>query len=307
MSYGIGVDLGGTNIKIAVASKAGEVLERSTRETRTDSPDSWVETIKRKINEIEERQAEPAQWIGLAAPGLASGDALSIASMPGKLRGLEGLNWTDALKASHAVPVLNDAHAALLGEFWVGAAVGYRDVVLLTLGTGVGGAILTNGRLYKGHFGRAGHLGHISLNPDGAPDIVGTPGSLEQAIGNGTLPERSDGRFTSTRELVAAHLSGDEKASDVWLRSVNKLAAGITSIINAIDPETVIIGGGIAQAGAALFEPLAGFLARIEWRPQGHCVRILPAALGDIAGTLGAVYYAMNCRVDNRNEVRRSS
>ena len=307
MPYGIGVDLGGTNIKIAAVSKAGEMLERSTRETPTESPDSWVETIKQKINEIEETRAEPAQWVGLAAPGLTSSDSLSIASMPGKLRGLEGLNWTDALKASHAVPVLNDAHAALLGEFWVGAAVGYRDVVLLTLGTGVGGAILTDGRLYKGHFGRAGHLGHISLNPDGPPDIVGTPGSLEQAIGNGTLPERSDGRFTSTRELVAAHLRGDEKASDVWLRSVNKLAAGITSIINALDPETVIIGGGIAQAGAALFEPLAGFLTRIEWRPQGHRVQILPAALGDIAGTLGAVYYAMNCGVENRNEVTISS
>jgi glucokinase len=227
--------------------------------------------------------------------------------MPGKLRGLEGLNWTDALKASHVVPVVNDAHAALLGEFWVGAAVGYRDVVLLTLGTGVGGAVLTDGRLYKGHFGRAGHLGHISLNPDGTPDIVGTPGSLEQAIGNGTLPERSNGRFTSTRELVAAHLNGDEKASEVWLRSVNKLAAGITSIINALDPETVIIGGGIAQSGAALFEPLAAFLTRIEWRPLGHRVRILPAALGDIAGTLGAVYYAMNCGLETSAQVTLSS
>jgi len=307
MPYGIGVDLGGTNIKIVAASKAGEVLERSTQETPTESPDSWVETITQKISEIEEGRAESAQWIGLAAPGLASRDSLSIASMPGKLRGLEGLNWTDALKASHVVPVVNDAHAALLGEFWVGAAVGYRDVVLLTLGTGVGGAVLTDGRLYKGHFGRAGHLGHISLNPDGTPDIVGTPGSLEQAIGNGTLPERSNGRFTSTRELVAAHLNGDEKASEVWLRSVNKLAAGITSIINALDPETVIIGGGIAQSGAALFEPLAAFLTRIEWRPLGHRVRILPAALGDIAGTLGAVYYAMNCGLETSAQVTLSS
>lgn len=294
MPYGIGIDLGGTNIKIVAASQAGELLERSTHKTPADSPDSWVETIRQRIDEIQETRAESAQWIGLAAPGLASRGGLSISSMPGKLRGLEGLDWTNALQTIHPVPVLNDAHAALLGEFWIGAAVGYRDVVLLTLGTGVGGAVLADGCLYKGHLGRAGHLGHISLNPDGAPDIVGTPGSLEQTIGNATLPERSAGRFTSTRELVAAHLRGDERASDVWLRSVNNLAAGLTSIINALDPEVIIIGGGVAQAGAALFDPLAGFMTRIEWRPQGHRVQILPAALGDIAGTLGAVYNAMN-------------
>jgi len=218
--------------------------------------------------------------------------------MPGKLRGLEGLNWTDVLRTPQPVPVINDAQAALLGEFWIGAAVGYRDVVLLTLGTGVGGALLLNGHLYQGHLGRAGHLGHISLHADGALDIVGTPGSLEQTIGNATLPERSSGRFTSTRELVVAHLTGDETASKVWLRSVKNLAAGINSIINALDPEVIIVGGGIAQAGPALFDPLAEFMARIEWRPQGHRVEILPAALGEVAGTLGAVYYAMNREVE---------
>jgi len=299
MRYATGVDLGGTNIKIVAVSEEGQMLERSTCETQTDSPGFWVETIRQKIKEIEKTRAESARWIGLAAPGLAARDNLSIASMPGKLRGLEGLDWTDSLQTSHPVPVLNDAHAALLGEAWIGAAVGYRNVVLLTLGTGVGGALLAEGRLSKGHIGRAGHLGHISLNPDGPPDIVGTPGSLEQAIGNSTLTERSAGRFTSTRQLVEAYVNGDEKATDVWLRSVYNLAAGITSIINAVDPEVIIIGGGIAQAGSALFDPLERFLEKMEWRPQGHRVHIIPAALGDFAGTLGAAYYAMNCAVEN--------
>ena len=299
MRYGIGVDLGGTNIKIVAVSAEGQMIERSTCETQTDSPDSWVETIKQKIKEIKTTRAEAAYWIGLAAPGLAARDNLSIASMPGKLRGLEGLNWTDSLQTSNPVPVLNDAHAALLGEAWIGAAVGYRNAVLLTLGTGVGGALLAEGRLFKGHIGRAGHLGHISLNPDGPPDIVGTPGSLEQTIGNSTLAERSAGRFTSTRQLVEAHLNGDEKATDVWLRSVYNLAAGITSIINAFDPEVIIIGGGIAQAGSALFDPLERFLEKLEWRPQGQSVRIVPAALGDFAGILGAAYYAMSCGAEN--------
>jgi glucokinase len=299
MRYGIGVDLGGTNIKIVAVSEEGQILERSTCETQTDSPGSWVETIRQRIKEIEKTRAESARWIGLAAPGLAARDSLSIASMPGKLRGLEGLDWTDSLQTSHLVPVLNDAHAALVGEAWIGAAVGYRNAVLLTLGTGVGGALLAEGRLFKGHIGRAGHLGHISLNPDGPPDIVGTPGSLEQTIGNSTLADRSAGRFTSTRRLVKAHLNGDEKATDVWLRSVYNLAAGITSIINAVDPEVIIIGGGIAQAGPALFDPLERFLEKMEWRPQGQRVRLIPAALGDFAGTLGAAYYAMNWSAEN--------
>ena len=298
MRYGIGVDLGGTNIKIVAVSSEGQMIERSTCETQTDSPLSWVETIKQRIKEVEKIRAE-ASWIGLAAPGLAARDNLSIASMPGKLRGLEGLDWTDALQTSHPVPVLNDAHAALLGEAWIGAAVGYRNVVLLTLGTGVGGALLAEGRLFKGHIGRAGHLGHISLNPDGSPDIVGTPGSLEQTIGNSTLADRSAGRFTSTRQLVEAHLNGDKQATDVWLQSVYNLAAGITSIINAVDPEVIIIGGGIAQAGPTLFDPLERFLEKMEWRPQGQRVRLIPAALGDFAGTLGAAYYAMNWSAEN--------
>jgi len=300
MHYAVGIDLGGTNIKIAVVSEEGEMLERSTSETWNASTGSWAETIKQKIKEIEIDRAEPPRWIGLAAPGLAARNNLSIASMPGKLQGLEGLNWTDFLQTSHPVPVLNDAHAALLGEAWVGAAAGYRNVVLLTLGTGVGGAILADGRLFKGHIGRAGHLGHISLNPDGPPDIVGTPGSLEQTIGNSTLPVRSGGRFSSTRQLVEAHLKGDAEATDVWLRSLYNLAAGITSIINALDPEVIILGGGIAQAGPALFEPLARFVERVEWRPQGQSVRIIPAALGDLAGTLGAAYHAMRWHEDTQ-------
>jgi glucokinase len=301
MCYGIGIDLGGTNIKIVAVSDEGKTLQRSTSETKTDSPDSWVETIRQRIKEIETDQAKSARWVGLAAPGLAARDNLSIASMPGKLRGLEGLNWTDALQTSHPVPVLNDAHAALLGEAWIGAAVGFSNAVLLTLGTGVGGAILAEGRLYKGHIGRAGHLGHISLDANGPTDIVGTPGSLELTIGNSTVADRSAGRFTSTRQLVEAHLTGDEQATEVWLRSVHNLAAGVTSIINALDPEVIIVGGGIAQAGAALFDPLQRFLEKVEWRPQGQSVRIIPATLGDFAGTLGAVYYAMGWHAETKN------
>ena len=220
-----------------------------------------------------ERGAPPPGF-GVGAPGLAAADGRSIAFMQGRLAGLQGLDWAGALETPAPVRVLNDAHAALLGEAWTGAAAGCREVVLLTLGTGVGGAILSGGRLVLGATGRAGHWGHISLDPDGPPSITGMPGSLEGAIGNCTVAARTDGRFTDTRALVEAHLAGDPLATRVWRRSVRDLAVAIASIANAVDPELVVIGGGIARAGAALFEPLAEDLAAVEWRPLGRRVRV---------------------------------
>lgn len=293
MAYSVGVDLGGTNIKIVVISSDGEVLDYLTCDT-ADAEGSWAKTIKDQLELIRERRGGAPAHIGLAAPGLAARDGRSIAYMQGRLKGLQGFVWEEFLGAP--VVVLNDAHAALLGEVWQGAAKGFRNVILLTLGTGVGGAALVDGRLIKGQIGRAGHLGHVSVNSDGALDIVGTPGSLETMIGNYNIAQRSGGRFASTRKLVEAHLAGDEDASAIWLRSVFHLAAAVTSFINAFDPEIVIIGGGIAQAGAALFDPLRQELDRVEWRPMGHQVQVIPAALGEKAGAIGAAYWAADSR-----------
>jgi glucokinase len=293
MSYSIGVDLGGTNIKIVVISNDGDVLDYLTCDT-ADSDGSWAQTIKQNLELIQKQRAESPGHIGLAAPGLAAKDARSIAYMQGRLKGLQGFVWQDFLDSSARVVVLNDAHAALLGEVWRGAAQGYRNAILLTLGTGVGGAVLVEGRLIKGQIGRAGHLGHVTVNSDGSPDIVNAPGSLEQMIGNYNVSERSGGRFTSTRLLVEAHLRGDTEATKIWLRSVHHLAAAVASFINAFDPEIVIVGGGIAQAGPALFDPLRKELDRFEWRPLGHTVQVIPAALGEKAGAIGAAYHAIH-------------
>ncbi|HZL33923.1 MAG TPA: ROK family protein, partial [Tepidisphaeraceae bacterium] len=236
----------------------------------------------------------PAAGVGLAAPGIAAPDGTHIASMQGRLQGVEGLDWTTVLGRGRRVPVLNDAHAALLAEAWIGAARGCGNVMLLTLGTGVGGALMVDGRLLRGHFGRAGHLGHISLNPQGPRDIANTPGSLESAIGNCTVRDRTGGRFSSTHELIAAHRAGDAQATQWWLASVQALAAGIASLVNVADPEVVILGGGIAGAGAALFEPLRGWMDQYEWRPDGKRVRIVGAELGEFAGAIGAGKNGLN-------------
>ena len=289
--YAIGCDVGVTNVKTVCVTAAGGVVARHMADTNADSPD-WPAGVKRHLERLEAEHG-PADAIGVAAPGIAEPGGSCIFWMQGRLDEVQGLNWGRHLGRRDEVPVINDAQAALLGEVWQGAARGARDVALLTLGTGVGGALVVDGRLLRGHVGRAGHLGHVSLNPDGPPDVTHCPGSLEHEIGNVTVEARTGGRFKTTHDLIAAHLGGDADASRVWLRSVQALAAAVASIINVTDPEVFIIGGGIARAGAALFDPLNQYLDRYEWRPHGRRVKVVPATLGEFAGAIGAAWNAL--------------
>ncbi|HUR46496.1 MAG TPA: ROK family protein [Candidatus Saccharimonadales bacterium] len=297
VDYAIGFDLGGSSIKAISITEAGTTISKSNVSFDPHIPMDWARTMRSMLVSIStEASAEfpgCAPRLGVSAPGLAARDGKSIAFMPGRLQGLEGLVWGDYLQSTHTVPVLNDAHAALLGEAWCGAAQGFKDVFLLTLGTGVGGAALVDGRLLRGHIGRGGHLGHTCLEPEAPPDITGMPGALEDAIGNCTIRQRSNGAFPTTHALVDAYKAGDALAARVWLKSVKALACGIGSFINVLDPEAVIVGGGIARSGSALFEPLQDFLDQVEWRPGGSRVKILPAKLGEFAGAYGAAANAL--------------
>ena len=284
----LGLDLGGTRLKALCLTPEGAEIDRDIVPT---GDHHWKQTVKQCIDLLLETHGTPTS-IGVSAPGLAAKDERSIAHMPGRLPGLEGLDWQEFLRFEKPIPVLNDGQAALLGEVWLGAARSLRNVVLLTLGTGVGGAALTDGRLLRGHLGRAGHVGHISIHADGPPGIIGTPGSLEDSVGNHSLPARSGGLFHCTADLVYAAKSGDAKAAAIWQTTIRDLAAGITSLINVLDPEAVVIGGGIAEAGDDLFLPLSAELDRFEWRPHGHRVPILRAALGEWAGAIGAARYS---------------
>ena len=283
--HALGLDLGGTQIKAVVVSPAGEIIRREVRPTggETAPGQPWAHAMRALAEEL-----GPSLRIGISAPGLASHDRRSIAFLPQRLPGLEGLDWTTWLRRDRLVPVTNDAHSSLLGEAWIGAARGLANVALFTLGTGVGGAAIVDGRLLRGHIGRAGHLGHLSLDIHGTPSICRTPGAIEDFIGNHNIRERSGGRFETTHDLVAAFRAGDPSAQECWLKSIRALACAVASAINVLDPEAVLIGGGIAQAGDALFAPLAAELDAIEWRPGGHTVKILPAALGEWAGAIGA-------------------
>jgi glucokinase len=294
MDYAIGIDLGGSSVKAVAVDFAGSVLQRENREFNLNSELDFASTIKELFQSIQRRQGSPAGSCGVAAPGLAARDHLSIAHMPGRLQGLEQLNWTSFLQAAQPVRVLNDAHAALLGEAWVGAARGLQNVIMFTLGTGVGGAAIVDGRLLHGAIGRAGHLGHDCVDLAGEPDVTGIPGSIEVFIGNYNIRDRTQGRFATTHELIQSCRDGDNEAKAFWNLSLRALACSLSSCINILDPEAIIIGGGIARAGELLFAPLEKLLRPIEWQPGGHQVKLLPAELGEFAGALGAARNGMD-------------
>jgi glucokinase len=153
-----------------------------------------------------------------------------------------------------------------------------------------------DGRLLKGEIGRAGHLGHNCLDPEGSRDVTGIPGSIEVAIGNCMIAERTGNRFQTTHQLIRSYEAGDAFASVIWLKAVKALGCSISSYINLFDPGCVIVGGGIARAGKSLFEPLEKFVRDTEWQPGGHKVPILPAELGEIAGAFGAAWNAIQQR-----------
>jgi glucokinase len=298
----IGIDIGGTQIKMGVFSREGALLAEAIRET-ADRPTAGAPAFADSVRQMLQTEASSDTPVGIAAPGVAAKDGRCIAYQPGKMYGIEGFDWGKFLERQ--VPVLNDAHAALLGEVWQGAAKGATDAILLTLGTGVGGAILSEGRLLKGSFGRAGHLGHVSVSESNERSIFGTPGSLEAAIGNYTVRTRSNGRFSSTRELVEAHRAGDAEATAIWEKSLRVLARALASFINILDPEIVILAGGITRAGALLFNPLAIYLDEFEWRPAGRRVRIVPAVLGEWAGAYGAAWNAQQSSSPERTTPER--
>ena len=293
MTWAAGIDVGGTNLKAVAVDRDGTVLQRLTRATASGlGPTEWVAQTSWAIEQFAAALHAPAAAVGVCGPGLAASDGRRIAHLPGKLEGLTKIDWTEALQRRELVPVLNDGHAALLGEAWCGAARGRSHVVMLTLGTGIGGAVMCDGRLLRGAIGRAGHIGHMSLDPEGPVSITGMPGAIEVLAADCTVAERSGGKFQSTAALVAAHRAGDRAATEVWTKSVRALGAAVGSCINLFDPEIVVVGGGIAQAGDALFEPLTREVERVEWRPLGRGVPIVPADLGEWAGAIGAAWNA---------------
>jgi glucokinase len=289
--YTIGIDLGGTRIKAVAIDSEGKIMKQHYQPTNDGDESIWKNAIAKSIEELKLDIPHDDVLIGISAPGLPNEDNTAIAFMPGRLDGLEGFIWSNFL--NHKTYVINDALAAMQAEAKFGAAKNRKNVVMLTLGTGVGGAVLIDGKLHQGLSNKAGHLGHIVIDSDGEQDIFGIPGSLEDAIGNCTIEKRSNGKYNATSEVIKAMEAGDEFAKNIWLTSVRKLAVGLASITNIISPELIILGGGITEAGHYLFDPLNEYMAIYEFRPNGEKAEIVKAQFGDLSGAVGAASVAM--------------
>jgi len=314
--YVIGVDLGGTNIVCGAMPTDGscELAMRSQPTYAEQGAETVVDRITQMIEDViavtrAETGAERTSFIGVGvgAPGPLDRERGLVIVAP-------NLRWTnfplrDRISQRVALPTTldNDANCATLGEWWVGAAKGGRNVVGLTIGTGIGGGLILDGKLYHGASDVAGEVGHTTIDSTGRRCGCGNYGCLEAYASGPAIAERArealrseDGGSVLTqlaggRERITAQTvydaarQGDPIAIEVVRDTARFLGAGIANLLNIFNPDTVVVAGGVTQAGDALFEPLRAEVRRRAFQPAVDACRIVPGILPGSAGVVGAV------------------
>ena len=286
----IGIDLGGTAIKLARFSRSGDLLAEAQLPTPQPAmPGAVTMALCEAVEELDPQRLAAVVGIGLPGPMDATA---RVARVCINLPGWEEVPLADWLepRLERRVTLANDGNCAVVGEAWLGAAQGYADVVLLTLGTGVGGGVLLNGSLFTGHNGAAAEPGLIGVDPEGPACNSGNRGSLEQFASIGALRQLSE---REPRELGRAAAAGDPEALAVWDRYGSSLGVGITSLVYMFTPQLVLLGGGLAGAAPHFLPALR---REVESRVQAvsrEGLRIEACALGNGAGRLGAARLAL--------------
>lgn len=314
--YIIGVDLGGTNIVVGAMSADG-AHEYAMHEIPTRAALGADAVVERIVQLIERVAAET-----MAATGAARDAFLGVGiGSPGPLdreRGLvivtPNLGWRDFPlrdRVSDAVGLPatldNDANCATLGEWWRGAAQGGRHVVGLTIGTGIGGGLILDGRLYHGASDVAGEVGHTTIDSTGRRCGCGNYGCLEAYASGPAIAERArealaGGEPSAMPAMVGGDLSrltaalvyraaqdGDRLALEVVRETARLLGAGVANLLNIFNPDVVVLAGGVTQAGDALFEPMRAEVRRRAFKPAVDACRIVPGMLQGKAGVVGAI------------------
>lgn len=286
----IGIDLGGTAIKLGRFTSNGTCQLSITIPTpQPATPEAVMAVITEAVAQIDPENQTIAIGIGTPGPADATGRIAQLAiNLPG-WRDVPVADWLET-KLGKPTIVGNDANCAGLGEAWLGAGSNFENLILLTLGTGVGGAIIFNGELFVGHQGAAGELGLITFSPDGPVCNSGNRGSLEQQVSAVAIRRRTG---KEPAQLGALAKAGDDQALTFWQEYGRDLGIGLTSLIYVLAPQAVIIGGGIS-ASAEFFLP--SVKSEIEQRvllPSRLNLEILPARLGNSAGMLGAAKLAL--------------
>ncbi|WP_405428765.1 ROK family protein [Streptomyces erythrochromogenes] len=296
MKHVIALDVGGTGMKAALVAADGTLLHEARRATgRERGPDAVVETIQDFAAELlatgRERFGRAASAAGVAVPGIVDADnGIAVYAA--------NLGWRDvplrALLTARlgGIPVTlgHDVRTGGLAEGRIGAGRGADRFLFVPLGTGIAGAIGIAGRIEAGAHGYAGEIGHIVVRPGGPDCGCGQRGCLETLASAAAVSRAwaaaSGDPGADAADCAKAVASGDARAREVWLAAVGALADGLVTAITLLDPRTLIIGGGLAEAGETLFTPLRKAVEeRVTFQRLPH---IVPAALGDTAGCLGA-------------------
>ncbi|MBU1100892.1 MAG: ROK family protein [Bacteroidetes bacterium] len=313
--YSLGVDLGGTSIKIGIVSESGKIKKRLTLETHAEAgPEAVVQQIKKGIHKILKNNDRPIEGIGIGSPGLVTSKK-GIVHNPPNFPGWDVLPLGNIIKKEFKTNVFveNDANAAAVGELIFGAGQGFDDYVMITLGTGVGGGIVFNKKLFKGSTGAAGEIGHLKIKSDGIKCKCGGTGCLEAYTGINYLikivSERlknnqsllnewvNSGEHNLTPKLIhEAALKGDEFALGIINEVGFNVGSGLSSVVNVLDITNIIIGGGVAGFGKFLFDPLTKTLRENVMATMRERICVKPAKLKNNAGIKGAsglVFYKM--------------
>lgn len=307
----LGIDIGGTQIKAGMVDEKGAILASRTIQTPVDL-DDFVPALHEGIRWLLEATAAPA-GVGVGCKGIINPDSTQVEILPGTLHFLQGLRLSDLVGMPAHVPVFADnaARVALAGEMVWGAARGLQNALMLTLGMGVGGAVLANGQVLRGHGGVAGHLGHMTIDPDGAPCACGNRGCLEtvfsaraiegeawSAVHRGcssalTKLFRDNPKLATCRTIFQAAREGDELCRSIVTKATGKLAAAIAGLLHVFDPEVVIIGGQVADAGTDLLLPLQEEVWLRSRSLLGREVPLVEQQVADKSGIVGAAGLVM--------------
>lgn len=300
----IGVDIGGTLVKIGRVSPEGEIRERQDLST-SDDPREASAAIAAVVRSLRKGDALP---VGVGCAGLIDRRRGIVETSP-NLPAWEGFALGDAIAGATGanVRLANDANAFGLAEAAFGAGRGHRIVVLLTLGTGIGGCVIEDGRLRDGAHGLAAEPGHMTIEMTGVPCPCGSQGCLERYAGGRALVERAqaglqagetDGALLrwvgarlpelSPKDIFDAAIEGDRFCMRLFAEAGRALGFGLVNVVNLVDPDIVILGGGVALAGDILIEPARRVLEKHSMIAQRHMPAVVPAQLGESGGLIGA-------------------
>lgn len=312
----LATDLGGTNLRIAAITPDGQILYRTKHATpKTDRADEIVSTITLAAEECRRAIGQKARIkaFGVAVPATINSAAGIIMKAP-NLPSLDGFRLSATIAKDLNLPVIleNDANAAAIGENWRGASKGFQNSICVTLGTGVGGGIILGGNILRGIDGMAGEIGHICVEPAGAPCGCGSRGCVEQYSSanamvrltqelehqypKSTLQNRP--RLTSL-DVYEAGKASDELALEVFRQMGFYLGIALADLINVLNPEVVVIGGGVAAGWDLFIEHVRAQIRNRAFREPAERAKIVRAELGDDAGILGAARLAFAAETEH--------